>query len=53
VPSTGLFGHSFEGASLLAFNYGSDLVKGDADNFYMVRGNFGDEFVRWNQALEK
>ena len=50
VPSLGLFGHSFEGASLLQFNYGSDLVKGDGDNFYMVRGNYGDEFVRWNQS---
>jgi len=50
VPSTGLFGHYFEGISLTNFYYGSDLVKGDGDNFYTLRGNFSDDFVRWNQT---
>ena len=49
VPSMNMFGHNLNGVALLPFNYGSDLIKGDADNFYMTRGNYGDEFVRWNQ----
>jgi len=50
VPNRGLFGRVFETNSVFTTNYGADIVMGDGDNFYLTRGNYADQFVRWNQT---
>ena len=50
VPQRGLFGREYEGSSIFNISYGSDILKGDGDNFYLTRGNYADSFVRWNQV---
>jgi len=49
IPSRGLFGEIFRGAGYLTENYGADILKGDGHNYYITRGNFADQFVRWNE----
>ncbi len=50
TPTGGLFGRTFQGTTYTTEYYGSDIAKGDGDNFYLVRGNYSDTFVRWNQS---
>lgn len=49
LPTRGLFGRVYEGANLLTIQSGADLLKGDGNNFYLTRGTYSDDFVRWNQ----
>ncbi|MDY0097144.1 MAG: fibronectin type III domain-containing protein [Candidatus Dojkabacteria bacterium] len=49
VPKTGIFGREFEGSTLFNTYYGSDILRGDGNNFYMMRGYYGDQFIRWNE----
>jgi hypothetical protein len=49
MPRRGLFGTEFENTVTLTANYGADVLKGDGSNYYIVRGNYGDEFIRWNE----
>jgi N-acetylneuraminic acid mutarotase len=48
LPQRGLFGREYQGSSLFGAHYGADIVKGDGENYYIMRGNFSDDFVRWN-----
>lgn len=48
-PTGGLFGKSFQGVTYTTEYYGADILKGDGDNFYIIRGYYDDYFVRWNQ----
>lgn len=50
IPTRGLFNRVFDGASLLGVVGGAEVLKGDGDNFYVTRGNYSDDFVRWNQT---
>ncbi len=50
IPTRGLYSRVYEGSVLLTQNNGADIVKGDGDHFYITRGNYGDEFIRWNQT---
>lgn len=50
IPNRGLFSREYLGTSYLNANYGADILKGDEDNFYILRGNFSDEFIKWNSA---
>lgn len=50
LPTRGMFGRVFEGANLLTIQSGADLLKGDGDNFYLTRGIYSDDFIRWNQT---
>lgn len=50
IPTRGLFGRVFDGASTFLINSGADILKGDGDNFYVTRGNYADDFIRWNQT---
>jgi hypothetical protein len=50
IPTRGLFGREFENTSLFTISAGSNIVKGDGDHFYLTRGNYADDFVRWNQV---
>ena len=47
-PTRGLFGREYNGSSSLNAYYGADIVKGDADNFYLTRGYYADDFMRYN-----
>ncbi|MBP7740572.1 hypothetical protein KA089_00120 [Candidatus Woesebacteria bacterium] len=50
TPTGGLFGRRYQGLSYEVENYGADILKGDGDNFYITRGNYSDDFVKWNQS---
>jgi len=50
IPTRGLFGSEFQGTSYLTTNYGADIVKGDGNYFYLTRGNYADDFVRWDSS---
>ena len=49
-PTRGLFGNEFRSSSYLNVYYGADIVKGDGDNFYLTRGYYANNFVRWNSS---
>jgi N-acetylneuraminic acid mutarotase len=49
LPKRGLFSREFEGSVLLTGYYGEDIVKGDDSNFYIIRGNFADDFLRFDE----
>ena len=49
TPAGGLFSRSFQGLSYQTESYGADILKGDGKNFYITRGNYADNFVRWNE----
>jgi hypothetical protein len=49
IPQRGLFGREYQGSVLFGAHYGADIVKGDGDNYYILRGDFSDDFIRWNQ----
>lgn len=49
IPKRGIFSREFEGNALLTTNYGADILKGDGNNFYIMRGNYDDLFFRWNE----
>lgn len=48
VPTMGLFGGWWRGTDSRSFGYGTDIVKGDGDNYYLTRGNYDNLFVRYN-----
>ncbi len=50
TPTGGLFSRIFQGVSYETEYYGADILKGDGDNFYLIRGSYADDFVRWNQT---
>ncbi|MFA5894395.1 MAG: fibronectin type III domain-containing protein [Candidatus Shapirobacteria bacterium] len=50
IPTVGLFGGWFRGSDSRTFGYGADIVKGDGNNMYLVRGNFDNLFVRYNSV---
>ncbi len=49
IPQRGLFGREYQGTNLLFGSYGADIVKGDKNFFYITRGNYGDDFLRWDE----
>lgn len=48
VPTRGLFGGVFEGVTYETAQYGADIVYGDGNNVYVMRGQWSDDFVRYN-----
>ncbi|MDQ5951538.1 MAG: large repetitive protein [Patescibacteria group bacterium] len=50
VPNRGLFGREYLGTSYLGANYGSDIVKGNGNYFYITRGLYADDFIRWDST---
>ena len=48
VPTVGLFDGLFRGTDYRTFNYGADIVKGDGNNFYIIRGNWDNLFIRYS-----
>lgn len=50
IPNRGLFGKEYLGTNYLTMYTGANIIKGDGDDFYLTRGNVGDEFIRWNSV---
>ncbi|MGB9883041.1 MAG: fibronectin type III domain-containing protein, partial [Microgenomates group bacterium] len=50
LPNLGLFGGFFRGSDYRSFGYGADIIKGDGDNLYIVRGNYDNLFIKYNAA---
>lgn len=50
IPTRGLFGREYLGTNYLNAGYGADIVKGDGNYFYITRGNYADDFIRWDQS---
>lgn len=48
IPNRGLWGRVFQGVNNIPPGYGEDIVKGDGDYFYITRGNYADDFIRYN-----
>ncbi len=48
VPTMNLFGDRYRGTTYFPFSTGADMVKGDGENYYIVRGNVDNIFVRYN-----
>lgn len=48
IPNRGLFGRTYQGVNYIYPSYGADVVKGDSNYFYLVKGNYSDDFVRYN-----
>lgn len=49
LPTRGIFSPVYDGASLITLNAGANIVRGDPGNYYLVRGNYADDFIRWNE----
>ena len=50
TPTFGLFGPQFNGTTLYNAGQGANLVKGDANNVYAIRGLNDNQFVRYNTS---
>lgn len=50
IPNTNLFSDWFRGSYSHGFGYGADIIKGDANYFYLAKGNFDNLFIRYNGA---
>lgn len=50
VPTRGLWAREYLGTNYLTPSTGSDILKGDGNNFYLARGNYADDFLRWNES---
>ena len=48
VPVRGLFGQFWEGQEARGESWGTAMVKGANQDYYMQRGNFDDVFVKYN-----
>ncbi|MDD4410241.1 MAG: fibronectin type III domain-containing protein [Candidatus Shapirobacteria bacterium] len=48
VPTMNLFGGWFRNSYSRPFGAGTDIIKGDGDNYYMTRGNYDNLFARYN-----
>ncbi len=48
TPTRGIFGGLFRGSDYRSFSYGSDIVKGSGNYYYITRGNYDNLFVRWD-----
>ncbi len=50
IPNMGLFGGLYKGTDNRYFYYGADIEKGDENNFYIVRGNYDNLFIKYNSV---
>lgn len=48
IPNRGLFGRTYQGVNNIPPSYGEDIVKANGDYFYITRGNYSDDFIRYN-----
>ena len=45
VPNRGIFGNVFQGTNYISAGLGADIVQGNGDYFYLIRGNYSDDFI--------
>jgi hypothetical protein len=50
IPTRGLFGGLRRGTDYRQFYYGAEMVKGDGNYFYMLRGYYDNLFVRYDST---
>lgn len=50
IPTMGIFGPVFRGSGARGASSGADMVKGDSNYFYMMRGNSDDLFSRYDSS---
>ncbi|MCW1949380.1 MAG: fibronectin type III domain-containing protein [Candidatus Shapirobacteria bacterium] len=48
TPPRGLFNEFWKGQELISQSWGSAMVKGDGQNYYITNGNFSDDFAKYN-----
>lgn len=48
VPNRGIFGKNYYGASYDLPSYGANVVKGDGNFMYLTRGNYSNNFSRYD-----
>ncbi len=48
VPTRGLFGKMYQGSDIRSTSYGADIVKGEGDYFYITRGGYFGDFIKYN-----
>lgn len=49
-PNVSLFEDFFRGSYSRGFSYGSNIIKGDGSNYYITRGDFSNDFVKFNET---
>jgi hypothetical protein len=50
MPSWGLFGTEFRGTDYRAFGTGANIVKGDGNYYYLIRGASDSQFIRYDAS---
>lgn len=50
LPNRGLFGSNYQGTDYVYPGYGEDIVKGNGNYFYITKGNYSDDFVRYDSS---
>lgn len=50
IPTRGLFGKNFYGTSYDMPSYGGSVIDGDGDYLYLTKGNYSNNFVRYNKT---
>ncbi len=50
IPTSGLFGKNFYGSSYDMPSYGGSIIRGDGDYLYLTKGNYSNNFVRYNKV---
>lgn len=50
VPTRNLFGDLYLGSYLRSFSTGADIIKGDGNYFYIMRGNYDNQFIRYDST---
>ncbi|HOZ80731.1 MAG TPA: hypothetical protein PK370_00740, partial [Candidatus Woesebacteria bacterium] len=50
VPTVGLFGTWYRGTNSRNYGSGADIVKGDGENYYILRGNYDNILARYNST---
>ncbi len=51
TPPRGLFNEFWKGQELISQSWGSAMVKGDGQNYYITNGNFSDAFTKYNPEI--
>ena len=50
LPNKGLFGIDFRSSDYKTIGTGGNIVKGDGTNYYLARGNFDNQFIRYDAS---
>lgn len=48
IPTLGLFDGWFRGSDVRTFSLGANIVRGEGEEYYLVRGNYDNLFIKYN-----